>query len=243
VIKMDTRTREIKWKKQIPGAYDDLKCEAHYRGVFVGGMQMVKEAETGKLVSDVFVSRFDYTGDQMWAQKLDSEIITYERGDDVSVDLDASHGGKELIALMNTGENKVHNGESDLSREIMMAVQEDDGSSDSSNTNANEHLGVYWVLCAVCGAGVLFVLVGKRRQYLREKYALDRALAEDDYANNLKKWMDDDEIFDYDRDGLFKSDLPDKKLKLKPNIRGNRLAFGTGRMSSADRRFYDVEMY
>mmetsp|Transcript_42748 Transcript_42748/g.103387 ORF Transcript_42748/g.103387 Transcript_42748/m.103387 type:complete len:219 (+) Transcript_42748:387-1043(+) len=218
---------------------------------------MVKEAETGKFVSDVFVSRFDYTGDQMWAQKLDSEIITYERGDDVSVDLDASHGGKELIALMNTrvlhrGENKVmlveidiHNGASDLSREIMMAVQEDDESSDASNinSNTNEHLGVYWVLCIVCGAGVLFVLVGKRRQYLREKYARDRALAEDDYANNLKKWMDDDEIFDYDRDGLFKSDLPDKKLKLKPNIRGNRLAFGTGRMSSADRRFYDVEMY
>ncbi|KAL3928097.1 MAG: hypothetical protein SGBAC_012793 [Bacillariaceae sp.] len=255
VIKMDTKTREIKWKKQISGAYDDLKCEAHYRGVFVGGMQMVREAETGKLVSDVFVSRFDYTGDQMWAQKLDSEVITHERGDDVLVDLDVSHDGKELIALMNTrvlhrGENKVmlvdidiHNGESDLSREIVLAVQENDEDTNDEDSDTNANLGLYWVLSCVCGAGVLLFLIGKRRQYLRERDARNRAMGEDDYANNLKKWMDDDEIFDYDQDGLFKSELPDKKLKLKPSVRGNRLGFGAGMMSSADRRFYDVEMY
>ncbi|CAJ1970161.1 unnamed protein product [Cylindrotheca closterium] len=253
VIKMDTKTLEVKWKKQIQGSYDNLRCEAHYRGVFVGGMQMVKEAETGKIVSDVFVSRFDYTGDQMWAQKLDSELVTHERGDDVLVDLDVSHDGKELIALMNTrvlhrGENKVmlvdidiHTGESDLSRDIILTAQQVDIISDDSNTG---HLQVFWWLSAVCGAGLLFLLNGKRRQYMREKHARDKALAECDYENNLKKWMDDDEIFDYDQDGLYRSELADKKhLKLKPNVRGDLRGFGAGLMSSADRRFYDVEMY
>jgi hypothetical protein len=225
LVKMDTIEREIVWKRQFGSAdqlsYDQVKCAAHHRGVFVGGSELAGDATRA-----VFVSRFDSDGSEMWHRTLDSSIVTNNTADDFLAGLDVSKDGSELNALLNArvleqGKNgiilvdiDIQSGDNDLSRDEVIVIEDDFDSV------------LFWSLTIFALVIVSGFIVCWRRLCMREKISREH-MADADYANNLKKWMDDDEIFDYDRDGLFKSKLADKNLKLKANIRGNHLRFGT----------------
>lgn len=239
LVKMDTMQRKVVWKRQFGDAahfeYDQITCEAHHRGVFVGGNEL--RHSNGDATSDVFVRRFDSDGAEMWSRTLDSRMVTKKTAGDFLADLNVNYDGTELSALLNVrnlekGENEImlididiNNGDSDLSREDI--INDDDFDS-----------ALFWSLTIFSLVVVSGFIICWRRRYVHRRVTRDH-MADEDYENNLKKWMDDDEIFDYDQEGLFKSHLPDKKLKLKPSIRGNHLRFGT-LTTGADRRFYDV---
>jgi hypothetical protein len=132
--------------------------------------------------------------------------------------------GKNGIMLVDID---IQSGDSDLSRDEVIAIEDDFDSV------------LFWSLTIFAFIIVSGFIVCWRRRYMRQKISREH-MVDADYTNNLKKWMDDDEIFDYDQEGTFKSKLADKNLKLKANIRGNHLRFGT-HMTTADKRFYDVE--
>eukprot|EP00980_Cylindrotheca_fusiformis_P011147 scaffold2557_cov121-Cylindrotheca_fusiformis.AAC.30 len=242
LVKMDTLDRKIVWKRQFGDAarfsYDHVTCEAHHRGVFVGGSHLSNSLEEG-ITSDIFARRFDTNGTQIWSRILDSSLVTGMNADDIMAGLNLNYEGTELNALLNV--RTIDKDENEI-----MLIDIDVGTGDSDLSLAAEAVEddtfdapLFWTILSFCLIIVSWTILCWRRWFMQQKITRDHMSADADYENNLKKWMDDDEIFDYDQDGLFKSHLPDRKLTLKPCIRGNHLRFGT--LTTSDKRYFDVD--
>jgi hypothetical protein len=247
VAKMDLSTRIIEWKRQLSHngndseeiIYDGVTCTSHHHhGVVIGGNALKTLPRTDKVKRDVFISRYDEDGNEMYLRHLDSSRGTRRDTDDFLVGLDLTKDGTDLTALLNSrdsenGQNnivlvdiEIHNGSNDLSEfEEIAIIIPPHGSIKSADVSASVDVLGWIMLIAGLGMTVFSLVVYQRRK--RERRRRMRMKADRDYDSNLKKWMDDDEIFDYNKSGLMepKSGAAGLVKANKVNIRGNHISF------------------
>lgn len=230
LVKMNLESGQIEWRRQISEphkTHEGLSCAAsRHHGVVIGGNAKKIKEDTSQ---EVFVSRFDSDGTQLWMKYLDTNRLTSKDSDDMLAGLDLTREG-ELHALLNTrvlekGVNgiflvdiDIDSGNNRLSRYEWMAPE----------TEQREELKIplHFQLFITGSILLLLALAFKCRYWLsrfnsrREKIILDHLAKDPDYMDGQGYSDEANEIWDYDKNGFV-----EQETGMRVNLRDNHLAF------------------